>query len=67
MFEVSHEEILRCQIGTSSWGGSRYGAFAFLLQRIGFLREPFLVRFAAHGEDQFAAGHNLLVGDVGGV
>lgn len=29
MFEVSHEEILRCQIGTSSWGGSRYGAFAF--------------------------------------
>ncbi len=29
MFEVSHEELLRCQIGTSSWGGSRYGAFAF--------------------------------------
>lgn len=29
MFELSHEEILRCQIGTSSWGGSRYGAFAF--------------------------------------
>ena len=29
MFEISHEEILRCQIGTSSWGGSRYGAFAF--------------------------------------
>ena len=22
-------EILRCQIGASSWGGSRYGAFAF--------------------------------------
>ena len=29
MFEVAHEEILRCQIVTSSWGGSRYGAFAF--------------------------------------
>ena len=25
MFELSHEEILRCQFGTSSWGGSRYG------------------------------------------
>ena len=29
MFEVSQEEILRCQNVTSSWGGSRYGAFAF--------------------------------------
>ena len=29
MFELSHEELLRCQIGTSSWGGGRYGAFAF--------------------------------------
>lgn len=29
MFELSHDELLRCQIGTSSWGGSRYGAFAF--------------------------------------
>ena len=29
MFEVSQEEILRCQFGTSSWGGSRYNAFAF--------------------------------------
>ena len=29
MMELSHDEILRCQIGTSSWGGSRYGAFAF--------------------------------------
>ena len=29
MFEITHEELLRCQIGTSSWGGSRYGAFAF--------------------------------------
>ena len=24
MFEVTHEEILRCQNDTSSWGGSRY-------------------------------------------
>ena len=23
MFEVTQEEILRCQIGTSSWGGNR--------------------------------------------
>ena len=29
MFEVTQEEILRCQNVTSSWGGSRYGAFAF--------------------------------------
>ena len=29
MVELSHEDLLRCQIGTSSWGGSRYGAFAF--------------------------------------
>ena len=25
MMALSHEELLRCQIGTSSWGGSRYG------------------------------------------
>lgn len=29
MMEVSQEEILRCQIGTSSWGGNRYNAYAF--------------------------------------
>ena len=29
MFEVTPEEILRCQNVTSSWGGSRYNAFAF--------------------------------------
>ncbi len=29
MMELSHEEIMRCQFGISSWGGSRYGAFAF--------------------------------------
>jgi len=29
MFEVTHEELLRCKIGISSWGGSRYGSFAF--------------------------------------
>ena len=27
MFELSHEEFLRCQIGTSSWGGGHYGFF----------------------------------------
>ena len=29
MFEVTQEEILRCQNVTSSWGGSRYDSFAF--------------------------------------
>jgi len=29
MMDIPHDELLRCQIGTSSWGGSRYGAFAF--------------------------------------
>ena len=29
MFEVTPEEILRCQNVTSSWGGSRYNAFGF--------------------------------------
>ena len=29
MFEVTQEEILRCQNGISSWGGNRFGAFAF--------------------------------------
>ena len=29
MFEVTKEEILRCQNVTSSWGGNRYDAFAF--------------------------------------
>ena len=28
MFEVTQEEILRCQNVTSSWGGSRYNAQA---------------------------------------
>ncbi|MBQ6193855.1 MAG: ORF6N domain-containing protein [Prevotella sp.] len=28
MFELTHDELLKCQIGTSSWGGSRYGASA---------------------------------------
>ena len=29
MFEVTTDEIMRCQIGNSSWGGRRYNAFAF--------------------------------------
>ena len=29
MFEVTPDEILRCQNVTSSWGGCRYNAFAF--------------------------------------
>lgn len=39
MFELSSEEWenLRCQIGTSSWGGSRYPPFAFTEQGVGML------------------------------
>ncbi|MDR0834826.1 MAG: ORF6N domain-containing protein [Candidatus Symbiothrix sp.] len=29
MFELTDEERLRCQIGTSSWGGTRYQPYAF--------------------------------------
>ena len=29
MFELTHDEFLRCNFGTSSWGGSRYMPFAF--------------------------------------
>jgi hypothetical protein len=29
MFEVTREELLRCQIGISSWGGNRMNSFAF--------------------------------------
>lgn len=39
MFELSVEEIenLRCQIGTSSWGGTRYAPMAFTEQGIAML------------------------------
>lgn len=39
MFELTAEEweILRCQIGTSRWGGSRYLPFAFTEQGVGML------------------------------
>lgn len=29
MFELSDDEILKCQFGISSWGGNRKGVFAF--------------------------------------
>jgi hypothetical protein len=32
MFEISHEELLRCQIGISSWGGSRKRLRAYPVQ-----------------------------------
>ncbi len=28
MFELSHEELLRCQIGTSSWGDFRRSSYS---------------------------------------
>lgn len=39
MFELSKEEleILRCQIGTSSWGGTRYQPMAFTEQGVAML------------------------------
>jgi hypothetical protein len=39
MFELTNDEleILRCQIGTSSWGGKRYQPFAFTEQGIAML------------------------------
>ena len=37
MFEVSNDEILKCQIGISSWGGNRKGAFAFTMLGVAML------------------------------
>lgn len=39
MFELNEEEmeLLRCQIGTSSWGGTRYAPMAFTEQGVAML------------------------------
>ncbi|MFK7787231.1 MAG: ORF6N domain-containing protein [Crocinitomicaceae bacterium] len=39
MFELSKDEIenLRCQLGTSSWGGTRYASMAFTEQGVAML------------------------------
>jgi hypothetical protein len=39
MFELTYQELkyLRCQIGTSSWGGSRYKPMAFTEQGVAML------------------------------
>jgi len=39
MFELTEKEVqnLRCQIGTSSWGGRRYNPYAFTEQGIAML------------------------------
>ncbi len=39
MFELNQEEFenLRCRIGTSSWGGSRYSPFAFTQEGVAML------------------------------
>ena len=39
MFELNQEEFenLRCKIGTSSWGGSRYNPFAFTQEGVAML------------------------------
>ncbi len=51
MFELSDNEtntILRCQNGTSSWGGNRYGSIAFTQEGIamlsGLLRSPIAIQ-----------------------
>jgi hypothetical protein len=39
MFQLTQEEgeVLRCQFGTSSWGGSRYSPFVFTEQGVAML------------------------------
>lgn len=39
MFELNHDEMeyLRCQLGTSSWGGTRYAPMAFTEQGVAML------------------------------
>ena len=37
MFQLTREEFLRCQIGTSSWGGRRYLPYAFTEQGVAML------------------------------
>lgn len=48
MFELSQEEveILRCQNGTSSWGGSRYLPMAFTEQGVAMLSSVLTTRQA---------------------
>ena len=49
MFELTQNEVqaLRCQIGTSSWGGTRYQSFAFTEQGVAqlssVLNSPFAI------------------------
>lgn len=38
MFELTHDEFLRCNFGTSSWGGSRYMPFAFTEMGVAMLK-----------------------------
>lgn len=37
LFQLTKEEILRCQIGTSSWGGKRYLSYVFTEQGVAML------------------------------
>ena len=37
MFQLTREEFLRCQIGTSSWGGRRYLPYVFTEQGVAML------------------------------
>jgi len=48
MFELTQDEIfnLRCQFGTSSWGGSRYQPFAFTEQGVAQLSSVLNSSFA---------------------
>ncbi len=50
MFQVTQEEakILRCQIGTSSWGGRRYLPYAFTEQGVAMLSSVLRSERAVH-------------------
>jgi hypothetical protein len=50
MFELTKEEWenLRCQIGTSSWGGSRYAPMAFTEQGVAMLSSVLNSKRAIH-------------------
>ena len=68
MFTLTGEEFtnLRCQIGTSSWGGSRYKPFAFTQEGIamlsGILRSEIAIQVNISIMRAFVAMRQMIVG-----
>ena len=68
MFTLTGEEFtnLRCQIGTSSWGGSRYEPFAFTQEGIamlsGILRSEIAIQVNISIMRAFVAMRQMIVG-----